>query len=328
MRSINNSIKVKLAKLAMNIKAFEPVYDITHPRSENINHHDFIYASEDKKKQILLEMVKSHYNADQKFPFDHFFEDFDISLKKLLNGKKILDLGCWCGGKAVSWAERWNVNCMFGIDINKYFIEAAMMFSSKRRNKNIAYSFSVGIGENLPYKDNSFDAIVSFDVFEHTQSLKNVIKECKRVLRPGGMLLSVFPQYNMPTESHLSSVTRTPCIQWLFDAKTLSTAYNEIIDSRGEKAYWYKSKSNENASWKIFPGGIGINGTSIPDYKSIVRKVGFSQENIYLAPLLSVGRTSIRHPKAKHLSKIFKPFLNVKIFQDYLTQRIVSMMIK
>ena len=59
-------------------------------------------------------------------------------------GKKVLNLGCWCGGRAVSFAEKWNVESMHGIDVNKYFIEAAKLFSSKRRNKKIKYDFKVG----------------------------------------------------------------------------------------------------------------------------------------------------------------------------------------
>jgi ubiquinone/menaquinone biosynthesis C-methylase UbiE len=321
-------MKVKLAKLAMNIKPFEPVYDIRHPRSENINHHEFVYASKDTKKKLLLEMVKGHYNADQKFPFDHFFAPFDISLKKMLKGKKVLDLGCWCGGKSVSWAERWSVNAMYGIDINHYFIEAAIMFSSLRKNKKVMYNFSLGVAENLPYKKNFFDAIVSFDVFEHTQSLKDVIRECKRVLKPGGRLLAVFPPYKMPTESHLSFVTRTPCIHWIFDAQTLTKAYNEIIESRGESAYWYKSKNDGNSDWKKLSAGIGINGTSIFKYKSIIKKVGFSESRIFFPPLLSVGRTSIRNPRVKYVSNILKPLMKIEPVQDYLTHRIVSMLVK
>lgn len=135
---------------------------------------------------------------------------------------------------------------MYGIDVNEYFIKAAILFSSKRKNKNINQDFTVGVGEALPYKDDTFDAIVSWDVFEHVKSLKETITECKRALKSGGMLFSVFPSYYDPFGGpHLSFVTRMPCIQWLFDPKTLNIAYNEIIESRGEEAYWYKTKEKK-----------------------------------------------------------------------------------
>lgn len=118
-------------------------------------------------------MARSHYLEDQMKPFGHYFPGYP--LKKLLSGKKILVLGCWCGGKTVSYAEGWNVKSMCGIDVNEYFIKAAILFSSKRENKNINYDFRVGFGEALPYEDDTFDAIVSWDVFEHVQSLKETI---------------------------------------------------------------------------------------------------------------------------------------------------------
>ena len=201
------------------------------------------------------------------------------------------------------------------------------MFSLQRKNKNIRYDFSVGYGENLPYKNNTFDAIISYDVFEHVKSLKRTITECKRILKPAGMLFSVFPSYYMPTESHLSFVTRTPCIQWFFGPKTLQAAYNEIIESRGDEAYWYKSEEKEGADWKKLSGGIGINGTTIHEFKSIIKRVRFSKAYIFLPPLFCVGHMSIRHSKVKYISKILKPLLKIEFLQDYLTHRIVSILI-
>lgn len=90
----------------MNLLPSKPTYDITHPRSETVNHKDFINASEEEKRKILFEMDRHYYIEDQKYPFDHCFDFFGFSLRKLLSGKKVLDLGCWCGEKSVSFAER------------------------------------------------------------------------------------------------------------------------------------------------------------------------------------------------------------------------------
>lgn len=313
--------------MLMNLLPSKPTYDIIHPRSETINHKDFIDVNEEEKKKILFEMARSHYLKDQMKPFDLYFLGY--SLKKLLSGKKVLDLGCWCGGEAVSFAERWNVKSMYGIDVNEHFIRAAMLFSSSRKNKNINYNFTIGFGEAIPYEDDTFDAIVSRDVFEHVRSLKETIMESKRVLKPGGMLFSVFPSYYFPFGgAHLSFVTRMPCIQWLFDPKTLDAAYNEIIKSRGEEAYWYKTKEKEDNDWQTLHGGIGINGTTFHEFKSIIKEVGFSKVYILRTPLLSVSDVSIRHPKIKYVSRILKPLLKIESLQNYLSHRIVSILVK
>lgn len=320
------SFKVQLAKFAMNVLPSRPVYDITSHYSENINHKDFINAGEEGKKKILFEMAEDHYLEDQKKPFDHYFPGY--SLNSVLSGKTVLDLGCWCGGKTVSYAERWNVKNMFGMDVNENFIKAARLFSSKRMNQNIKYNFTVGFGESLPYENGTFNGIVSWDVFEHVQSLKETIKECKRTLKSGGMLFSVFPSYYTPLGGqHLGFVTRMPCLNWFFDPGTLNIAYHEIIESRGEEAYWYKTKEEDGGDWQMLHGGIGINGTTFKQFISIVEDIGFSKIHIIPTPLLSVGETSIRYPKIKYISKILWPLLKIKSLQDYLSHRIVSVLV-
>jgi SAM-dependent methyltransferase len=48
-------------------------------------------------------------------------------------------------------------------------------------------------GEHLPFADCCFDAIVSFEVFEHVFNLEEVLSEIRRVLKTGGNLLLSIP---------------------------------------------------------------------------------------------------------------------------------------
>lgn len=48
-------------------------------------------------------------------------------------------------------------------------------------------------GETIPFEDNYFDAVVSFEVFQHIFSIDKVLAEISRVLRPGGKLLISVP---------------------------------------------------------------------------------------------------------------------------------------
>ncbi len=57
-------------------------------------------------------------------------------------------------------------------------------------------------GENIPYKDGKFDVVVSFYTLEHVQDVEKVIFEASRVLKYGGYLYMVIPNYGSFWEGH------------------------------------------------------------------------------------------------------------------------------
>ena len=51
----------------------------------------------------------------------------------------------------------------------------------------------LGVGEKLPFKDNSFEVVLSFSVLEHVKDPFLCAKEIARVLKPGGTLICSVP---------------------------------------------------------------------------------------------------------------------------------------
>lgn len=99
-------------------------------------------------------------------------------------GRQVLDLGCAGGFMAEAMTERGAQ--VTGID------PASEAISAARRHADAAgfkIGYDVGVGEDLPYADESFDAVVCVDVLEHVRDLDQVIREVARVLRPGGLFL-------------------------------------------------------------------------------------------------------------------------------------------
>jgi SAM-dependent methyltransferase len=57
-------------------------------------------------------------------------------------------------------------------------------------------------GLNVPLPDESCDLIVSFQVLEHVASLATTLDECVRLLKPGGIMYHVLPNYRSFYEGH------------------------------------------------------------------------------------------------------------------------------
>jgi SAM-dependent methyltransferase len=59
-----------------------------------------------------------------------------------------------------------------------------------------------GVGECLPFADESFDLVSTFQTLEHVADVACCIHEMLRVLRPGGVLYLRAPDYNCFFEPH------------------------------------------------------------------------------------------------------------------------------
>jgi ubiquinone/menaquinone biosynthesis C-methylase UbiE len=319
-------IKKELAKIVMKSFPSHPKFSLNQKLSEVINHNDFKKLSQAEKDKILYYLAENHYNEDRNKPFDTYFKKYN--LKNVFKNQSLLDLGCWCGGKSVSFAERWNVKEMVGTDVDENFIRAAKLFSQKSKIQNIEFSFLVAYGESLPFKENRFDGIVNYDVFEHVQSIQETLSECYRVLKPGGKMFCVFPSYYTIGEHHLDFATKMPIIHWLFKPEIINKAYSEIIESRGEEAYWYKPQNSIENDWKKYNAGIGINGTTFRMFKIHVQNTGFSNLELIPTPLMSVGKLAAKYKIIRVLSGIFTPLVKINFLQDFLSHRIVAVITK
>ncbi len=102
----------------------------------------------------------------------------------------VLDAGCGGGGMSLSLAEE--AGLVVGIDITDRFVDAGRRLAAERGVCNLR--FAVADGQALPFRDASFDLLLSHAVIEHVADAPRYLRECVRVLRPGGsMYLSTAP---------------------------------------------------------------------------------------------------------------------------------------
>lgn len=100
------------------------------------------------------------------------------------SGKRVLDVGCAGGFMSEAIAKRGAL--VSGIDPSIPAIAAAKEHAAIG---GLEINYTVGMGEDLPYEDTYFDAVVCVDVLEHVTDLNKVISEIHRVLKPGGLFL-------------------------------------------------------------------------------------------------------------------------------------------
>jgi SAM-dependent methyltransferase len=107
---------------------------------------------------------------------------------------RVLDAGCGGGGTALSLAEE----CAFavGLDLHARFRDAGTRLAAERGISGAA--FAQGDAIRLPFASASFDLVFSHSVIEHVASAEGYLRECHRVLRPGGVLyLSTAPYLSL-----------------------------------------------------------------------------------------------------------------------------------
>src|SRR5450631_160985 len=100
----------------------------------------------------------------------------------------VLELGCGSGGYTLHLAEK--VGCrLIGLDINERGVHAANQLALARSLASRVRFEQCDASKNLPFDDNTFDAVFLNDALCHLPGRPEVLVEIFRVLKPGGQML-------------------------------------------------------------------------------------------------------------------------------------------
>lgn len=142
--------------------------------------------------------IRTHANLRFRSEYDYALFEYYRSAKVIgflekagvSIGGRVLDAGCGGGGMTVSLAEE--AAAAVGIDLTPRFREAGDRLARERGRTNLR--FLQADGTVLPFTDRAFDLVLSHAVIEHVSDARRYLRECARVLRPGGwMYLSTSP---------------------------------------------------------------------------------------------------------------------------------------
>lgn len=93
----------------------------------------------------------------------------------------LLDLGCGTGGVLMHLSE---FGQAYGMDPSP---EAAKYCSER------GLCITLGSGMELPYRDETFGTVLALDVIEHVEDDVAILREVRRVLKPGGVVIITVP---------------------------------------------------------------------------------------------------------------------------------------
>lgn len=237
--------------------------------------HDTIVPFNDekrsKKEQVadMFDQIAFRYDFLNRFlsgGIDVYWRKKAIGKLKSLQPKQVLDVATGTADVAMMTMKYLNPDKITGIDIS-----AGMLDFGRKKIAKAALTGRIELmqadSENLPFSDNSFDAVtVAFGVrnFEH---LQQGLAEMLRVLKPGGKLVVL--EFSKPKAGWFKSLYR-------FYMNIITPGVGKFF-SNNKNAYQYL-----NDSVQAFPEG--------QDFLNILNQTGFKDSEL---DRLSMGISTI-----------------------------------
>ncbi|CAA0220619.1 Demethylmenaquinone methyltransferase [Tenacibaculum maritimum] len=208
-----------------------------------------------KKEQVakMFNNISKDYDGLNRvisFGIDISWRKKVVALVGKNNPKKILDIATGTGDLAIMLAKT-SPDKIIGLDISEGMLEVG---KQKILNAKLADTIEMVVGdsENMPFDNDTFDAItVSFGV-RNFENLDKGLKEIKRVLKPGGTFVVL----------ETSNPTKFPFKQGYQFYTSFILPFIGKLFSKDKVAYSYLSESANS-----FPFG--------KEFNNILEKNGF-----------------------------------------------------
>jgi len=149
----------------------------------------------------------------------HLLKNELVSLKD----KKILDVGCGDGVLSYLLAQEGAI--VSGIDYSDIAIEFA-----KEKTERLDINFVQGSAYELPYKDSTFDAVVSSDVIEHLEDVSLYLSEIDRVVGSEGVVI-----ISTPIKCTEYPLDKEHVVEWFEDE------FKIVIEEKFQNSEYYYS---------------------------------------------------------------------------------------
>lgn len=142
--------------------------------------------------------------------FEHLLSCLDLPHSTQQVGSRplrVLEAGCGGGGEALEFLATQATDTLelYGFDVVDTSTCVTRMAAVKSAQPWKSRIRTASCPDQWPFPDGHFDVVFSHHVIEHVRDLDAFMAEHRRVLRPGGRGVHVFPSSRLVVEPHLDA---------------------------------------------------------------------------------------------------------------------------
>jgi SAM-dependent methyltransferase len=199
-------------------------------------------------RKIDERAIKAHADLRFRSEYDYALFEYYRSAKVIafleragvtVRGR-VLDAGCGGGGMPLSLAEE--ASAVVGIDPAERFQDAGVRLGRERGLRNLHFALADGMA--LPFRDASFDLVLSHAVIEHVADAPLYLRECARVLAlDGHVYLSTAPYLSF-AGAHLPRLKVPVPLHLIFGRRIAFGTFRVLAR---HAAWTLKEPANENS---------------------------------------------------------------------------------
>jgi SAM-dependent methyltransferase len=192
--------------------------------------------------------IKAHADLRFRSEYDYALFEYYRSAKVIafleragvaIRGR-VLDAGCGGGGMPLSLAEE--ARQVVGIDPINRFGDAGVRLGRERSLGNLQFALADGMA--LPFATGAFDLVLSHAVIEHVADAALYLRECARVLAPGGRVYLSTAPYLSFAGAHLPRLKVPVPLHLLFGRRIAFASFGFLA----RHATWtLKEPAHENS---------------------------------------------------------------------------------
>lgn len=168
--------------------------------SKNTRGHSVLHGEEELRRYLwsqyegVFDERQIERHIEDYIGFEIANQQVNQVLHKSVRGARILDIGSGFGSFVLA-AKRSGLDAV-GVDIASFEVEfARRRLRAEMPDEAPEDVYLHGSGFELPFKPESFDILTLWNVLEHVSNYRGLLSEAVRVLRPGGYLYIVCPNY-------------------------------------------------------------------------------------------------------------------------------------